>query len=187
MRNEFSSKVFLRQETKHVGLKIGYLILGTIIIGCVLIKVIAGDFSFSDISGILFILFLISLAKGRKTPELKYGFGDCIIDYENDKMTITYPNISGGSSIGCFKETTVIRYEDIESIEYGKVLECFRIVAKCQTIRDFVTKGKEHSVILAEPKDITETFIYVLDKEMQAVVLKSIQKSASFIVRIIED
>lgn len=187
MRDEFSSKVFIGQETKHRGLRALYLIIGVIIIGCVLIKVIAGDFQFSDISGILFVVFLIGLSKSRMAPELKYGFGVCVIDYEADKMTITYPNIGGNSSEGKFTEKTEIRYEDIESIEYGKALACFRIVGRCKRERRYFAKGKERIINFASPEDISEIFIYVLDEEEQQVVLKNMQRKARFIIRVIED
>lgn len=187
MRDEFSSKIFIGQETKNRALKVLYLILGIIITGCVLIKFVVGDFRFSDISGILFVVFLIGLSKSRMTPELKYGFGVCMIDYEADKMTITYPNIGGNSSEGKFTQRTIIRYADIESIEYGRELECFRIVGKCDTQRQYLTSGKEKNVRLASREEISETFIYVLDEEEQPVVFKNIQKNARFIIRVVED
>lgn len=186
MRDEFSSKVFLGQEKKYRGLRILFLLLGIIIIGCVLLKIIVGDFHFSDISGILFSVFLIGLLKSRMPAELKYGFGVCTIDYGQDKMIITYPSINDNDE-GKFMEKTVIRYEDIESIEFGRALECFRIVGKCDTKRQYLTPGKEKVMNLASPEEISETFIYVLDEEEQSAVFKNMQKKASFIIRVVED
>lgn len=186
MKNEFSSKVYLKNSLGNRILNIIFAVIGVVVFGCIFIKMIVGDFRISDISGIIFTIVLIALAKSRVPKKPIYGYGTGILDFAEEKMTITYPNINSTIEKGPFKETVVIRYEDIETIQYGKALECFRIVAASDRKREYLS-GKCEIVQLATPDIVGEVFIYVLDEEMQPVVLKNIQKYARFIVTVIEN
>lgn len=186
MKNEFSSKIYLKNNKGTNVLNVFLAVIGVVVCCCILIKILVGDFRLSDISGIIFTLVLIGFAKTRVPKKPVYGYGSCILDFDREKMTITYPNINSQMKEGSFKETAVIRYEDIETIQYGKALECFRIVAASDRKREYLS-GKHELIQLTTSDEIGETFIYVLDEDMQNIVLNNIQKYASMIVTVIED
>lgn len=187
MELKFASKVYTGQKKKFRFWNLFMNLIAAVICVCVLIKIVVGDFSFSDISGILISFLLISLSRNKLSGEKTYGCGECILKFEPEKMTITYPLIHSDDKKGSFKENVIIRYEDIENIEYGKALECFRIVACCDRKREYQNQPEHPFVQLSDPDYPEETFLYVLDEEMQDQVLKSISKYAEFIVRVIED
>lgn len=187
MELKFASKVYIGHRKKFRFWNLFMNLIAAVICVCVLIKIVVGDFSFSDISGILISFLLISLSRNKLSGEKIYGCGECILKFEPEKMAITYPRIDSDDKNGSFKETVIIRYEDIENIEYGKALECFRIVACCDRKREYQNQPEHQVVQLSEPDYPEETFLYVLDEEMQDQVLKSISKHAEFIVRVIED
>lgn len=183
MCDEFSSKVYIEQESNNIGIRILFFIIGFVVIGCVLIKIIVGDFKVSDITGLLFYFILINVIKRRIPPKYIYAHGQCIIDYDKDKMTITYPNMNAGKR-GFFKDVNVIRYDTIENIQFGKELGCFRIVAKGNRTREYLEEGK--TVQMVTEDEISETYIYVLEEEDQEQMMRNMQRKAGFIVTVLE-
>lgn len=183
MRDEFSSKLYLESEKSNIGMRILVVILGVIIVVCFLIKIIVGDFSFSSIPWLLVILVSSQWIRAKTKVKYLYAHGQCIIDYEKDKMTITYPSMNAGKR-GILKDVNVIRYDDIENIQFGKELGCFRIVAKGNRIREYLETGKK--VHMATADKIEETYIYVLEEEEQDNVMRNLQRKAGFIVTVLE-
>ena len=183
MKDEFSSKLYLESEKGNLGLRILAAILVVIIAVCLLIKVIVGDFSFSSIPWLLVILISSQWIRAKTKVKYVYAHGQCIIDYDKDKMTITYPSMNAGKR-GVFKDVNVVRYDDIENIQFGKELGCFRIVAKGNRTREYLGKGK--TVQMATADKISETYIYVLEEEEQEQVMYNLQRKAGFIVTFLE-
>lgn len=183
MRDEFSSKIYIEQESNNIGMRILFLFIGIIVIGAVLIKLIVGDFKISDITGILFYFILINVMKSRIPPKYVYAHGQCIIDYDKEKMTITYPNMNTGKR-GTFKDVNVIRYDDIENIQFGKELGCFRIVARGERIREYLETGKKAQMATIDKME--ETYIYVLEEEEQDQLMRNLQRKAGFIITVLE-
>ncbi len=185
MQNQFASRVYLGEKKKNLFLRIVLLVACAVIVFCLLIKVIVADFSFSDISGILFSLLIIYNSRVSMKSIPQYAMADGIIDFENERMTITYANVDGGKNLGRFTERTIIRYEDIKSIQYGEALECYRIVTKCKRCRVFHDFGKEN--VMDNGVSDTEVFIYVFDSDEEKNIRNSLQKYSAHIVSVISD
>lgn len=183
MKDQFSSKLYLESEKSNIGIRILATILAVVVAVCVLIKMIVGDFSLVDVPWLLVIMFMTSVIRQKARVKYIYAHGQCIIDYEKDKMTVTYPSMNAGKR-GIFKDVNVIRYDDIENIQFGKELGCFRIVAKGNRTREYLKKGK--TVQMATADKISETYIYVLEEEEQEQVMRNLQRKAGFIVTILE-
>ena len=183
MRDQFSSKLYLENEKNNVGMKILTAILGSIVVICLLIKIIVEDFRFSSIPWLLVILVVSQWVRSKTAIKYVYAHGQCIIDYEKDKMIITYPNMNGGKR-GIFKDINEIRYDNIENIQFGKELGCFRIIAKGNRTREYL--GKSKIVQMATEDKISETYIYVLEEKEQEQVMRNLQRKAGFIITILE-
>lgn len=183
MRDQFSSKLYLESEKNNIGFRIAAAILAVIVTFCVLIKIIAGDFSLADVPWLLIIVVMMQWIRSKTEVKYVYAHGQCVIDYDKDKMTITYPNMNAGKR-GTFKDVNVIRYDDIENIQFGKELGCFRIVAKGNRTREYSGKGK--AVQMATADKISETYIYVLEEEEQEQIMRNLQRKAGFIVNVLE-
>lgn len=185
MRDQFSSKLYLESEKKNTGTRILQIIIVMILALCVAIKLLVGDFHLADVPWLLVILVMSQGIRKKTEVRYMYGHGQCFIDYDEEKMTITYPNVNAGRR-GNFKDVNVIRYDDIENIQFGKELGCFRIVARGERVREYLSPGKVKTVQMSTINKMSETYIYVLESEDQQTVLYNLQKNAKFIVTVLE-
>lgn len=184
MQNTFSSKVFVENRKKSLVLRVFLVLIAAIIVICVLIKLVVGDFRFSDISGILLSVLIIFVCKNQSTPTPQYAAAIGNIAFEKEKMIITYADVDGGKSLGRFTETTVIPYEDIESIQYGNALSCYRIVGKCLKKRYFEKFSREK--VLENAEKTVATYLYVLDEDEDVEIRRKLQKYSGCIVGIVD-
>lgn len=183
MRYEFGSKVFLGRAKGNLFLRILFIIAALMISFALLIKIIVNDFAFSDMANILVILLLIGASSRRGRSKLQYAFTNCIVEFGNEQMTISYPNVNGGKNLGSFQDVYTIEYKDIENLEFGRELGCFRIVAKHTLKKTCFDLGKEN---VWEKEPGSEIFLYVLEEEEQETVLKAMRRYTGFLVRVIE-
>lgn len=167
MKIEFSSKVYAGKKSSGLLFRFLFLLAGGVILLTVIVKMLAGDLHMADYGGILFSVFLIWKGNrgGRGVPQYIYTDGE--ITFEEDHLTIQYGNTGVGKRYG---DTTVLRYREIKSIEYGEALHCYR----------FVTEGRSGD-------DRTDTFMYVLNGDEEQEIRKSIRKYTGFLVRVMED
>lgn len=184
MQNTFTSKVFIGNKKKNLALSILLFLISIIIILCVLIKLIVGDFHFSDISGILISVLILNTCRNNRRPKPQYATAMGKIDFSNEGMTITYEDVDGGKALGRFTETTNIRYEDIECIQFGQQLSCYRIVAKCIRKRFFYDFGRERE--LENGEKTANTYVYIMDEDEDVELRRNLQKYTGCIVAIID-
>lgn len=164
LKIEFSSKVYTGRKSSSLLFRSLFLLAGAVILLTVIIKMLAGDLHMADYGGILFSVFLIWRANRswRGAPQYVYTNGEIV--FEEDRLTIRYGNTGAGrEDRKC--GTTVLLYREIESIEYGEVLHCYR----------FITEGG------------AETFMYVLNGDEEQEIRKSIRRYTGFLVRVMED
>lgn len=134
----------------------------------VIIKIIVNDLRMADFGGILFSVFLIWRGNvgGKATPQYTYADGE--IEFGEDRLTIRYRR---GNAKGTGAEkATVLIYRQMESIEYGEALRCYR----------FVTNG-------GREKDRVQTFMYVLDEEAQPEIRRNLGRYTGLSVCVMED
>ena len=184
MQCTFSSKVFVGNKNRNLALRILLFVIFVIIILCILIKLIVGDFHFSDVTSIVISIIVLITCRSNSKPIPQYASTIGTVDFGSDGMSITYADIDGGKSIGSFTETIDIQYADIESIQFRQQLFCYRIIAKCVKKRYFNDSQRE--AILENGEKIADIYIYVLDEEESAEFRKNLSKYTSSIVGIID-
>lgn len=184
MKIEFNSQVFVGNKRGNLVLKFFGTLVGAILVCSVGIKILVGDFNISDISGIIVAMFIIGACNGNRRPNPQYVSTLGNIEFEKDKMTITYMDINGGKNVGLYSEFSTIQYDEIESIEYGKELNCFRIVGKCLKKRNYMKFNDEKLVSNGNEK--IETFMYVMDLNVAEDILDSFEKYIGIGVKVLE-
>lgn len=185
MKIEFSSKVFLGNKNKHTLLKIIVILFIAIMGAAILIKMVVGDFSFSNIWPFLLPLLLYQRLRRNSIPEPQYAMTVGNIDFQDCGMKILYENIDGGKNLGRFDEEIELSYSNISSVEYSVPLACFRIIANCNRSR--IYKDIRKMNILNNDEEVSEIFIYVFDEAKAEEIKKGIQRYASFFVRVLEE
>ncbi len=176
----FSTRVYIGAQKKFSFKRIFFVILGIIIFLCFLIKILMGDFSFGDIAGFLLSLIIIGSCRVEK-PMYAYTNGN--IRFYNEYMEILYPDIDGGKKIGRYSELTTIKYENIESIEYGEELECYRIISKCEQTREYFQFGKKN--VVQDGGGVAEIFMYVLDEVQNEKVMHLLKQYTNTEIEIV--
>ncbi len=185
MQYRFGSKVEIKEYKKNPVLLILGIVFAVVMGLCILIKIIVGDFHFSDISGFFLPLIIIGNYKLNKPAKRRFCMAEGVIDFGEEQMTITHADVDGGEKLGRFTEEAVIRYDEIESIQYGPALSCFRLVAGCKQKRVFAADGREE--ILDDGELPREYFLHVNDELDAEELKKLIQKHAEFIVSVVEE
>lgn len=184
MKIKFNSQVFIGNKRGNIVLRILRLLTGAILISLVGIKILVGDFNISDISGILVAMIIISVCNrgSRQKPQYASTLGS--VEFGQEKMKITYADIDGGKNVGLYSESSTIQYDEIDSIEYGRDLNCFRIVANCLKIRNYMQFHDEK--IISSGADKIETFMYVMDSNVAIDILQNFEKYTGISVTILE-
>lgn len=184
MDYQFQSKVYTGESKGNKVFNTILLVVGIVIGLCLLIKILVGDFHFSDVRSIIFSLIIIGCSK------LNIGAKPVSVDttgqihFNDEGMSIIYRNIPSSKKEGPYDETTFIRYADIETIELSRNLDCFRIVGNAEQ-RRFFQKTEEETVVQNPDKD-RETFITVYFDEQQDELKDLLQKQTHFIVKEME-
>lgn len=142
MDYQFQSKVYTGESKGNKVFNTILLVVGIVIGLCLLIKILVGDFHFSDVRPIIFALIIIGCSK------LNIGVKPVSVDttgqihFTDKGMSIIYRNIPSSKKEGPYDETTFIRYADIETIELSRNLDCFRIVGNAEQRRFFQKTGE---------------------------------------------
>lgn len=123
MELKFASKVYTGQKKKFRFWNLFMNLIAAVICVCVLIKIVVGDFSFSDISGILISFLIIYSSNSHFCKEEIYKNCECIFNLNDTYMEIRYLCTSTEN------QTTIIQYNDIENVEYNEDSECLKITA----------------------------------------------------------
>lgn len=183
MKIKFNSQVFIGNRRVNIVLRILGLLIGAILIGMVGIKVLVGDFDISDISGIIVAMIIISVCNknSKQKPQYVSTLGN--VEFEQEKMKITYTDIDDGKKLGLYSESSTIWYDEIESIEYGRDLNCFRIVANCLKVRDYIQFHNEK--IINSGEDKIETFMYIMDPNVAVDIQHNFEKYTGIKVTIL--
>lgn len=184
MKIEFLSKIYIGAKKRFSVISMIIVVICVIMSGCMLLKALMGDFNISDLTSMLTSLIIIFVARNHRKAE--YVYVDVLgeIAFENEEMKITYANVRDERNNDCFSDETIICYDEIELIEYGKELSCFRIVANCIHKRKYVDEEKEY--IIENGEQPTETFIHVIDEEIAMEIKDKLQKVTKSIIRILE-
>lgn len=183
MEIKFNSQVFIGNKHRNLFLRILGILIGGILLCAVGIKILVGDFAISDISGIIMSVIIIGVCNSHSKPKPQYASAIGKIEFEQDNMTITYVDVNGGKNVGLYTDITNIHYDEIESIEYGKDLNCFRVVANCLRKRQYVEFQNEKIV---HNGDKVETFMYVMDTSVAEDILDNLEKYTGSTVKVLE-
>ena len=178
---EFKSKIYIENRRKNSFVRVVISTLCLVFMLLVLFKALMGDFSVSDISPLFIPLILIfGFVRGGKPYPV---YADCIgkAEFESEKLRITYENVDGGKKIGQFSQTTVVIYDEIESIEFGQELQCFRIFAPCDSKRFYEKYHKEESI--QNKESVNEILVYFLDEDEAKSFSKTLQIKAKRIIQ----
>lgn len=184
MSEEFDSKVYIGNGGGSLALRILLFAVSAVITAAVLIKVAAGDFRTSDVTGILLALLAIAIGRTRIGSRPRYAFVRGSIEFEGERMVIRYGDVDGGKKIGRFDESYDICYDEIERMEFGRDLSCFRILARCRHDRIYHDFGKERRQTLANREKTEEIFLYVLEDAED--MRDKLQRNAGCAVRVLE-
>ena len=178
---EIKSKIFVENKKKKGVLRGILLVVCLIFLLLLLFKLFMGDFKASEITTLFIplVLIFVFLNGGKQTPI--YADVNGKINFDDTEMNITYDCVDGGSSIGEFTQVTDLSYEDIESIEYGTELKCYRILAPCKTSRFLKKFNKEK--IIQDKDSVNEILIYVLDENEDVLFRKELQTKAKRIIK----
>lgn len=185
MREEFDSKVYIGNSGGSLVLRVLLFAVSAVVTVAVLIKVTVGDFRISDLSGIFLALFLIALGRSRIGSRPRYAFTGGSIDFEGEHMVIRYRNVDGGKKLGRFDESYDICYDEIERIEFGRELSCFRVLAKCCHDRIYYDFGEVRRQTLANREKTEEIFLYVMDDA--EAMREKLQRYTGCMVRVMEE
>ena len=183
MNYTFQSKVYTGESKGNKVFNTILLVVSIVIGLCLLIKILVGDFHFSDVRSIIFALIIIGCSK------LNIGAKPVSVDttgqihFNDEGMSIIYRNIPSSKKEGPYDETTFIRYTDIETIELSRNLDCFRIVGNAKQSRFFQKTGEE---TIVQPDEDRETFITVYFDEQQDELKDLLQEQTHFIVKEME-
>lgn len=82
MPYRFGSKVEIVEYKKNPVLLILWIVFAVVMGLCILIKIIVGDFHFSDISGFLLPLIIIGNYKLNKSVKRQFGMSEGVIEEE---------------------------------------------------------------------------------------------------------
>lgn len=183
IQTKFSSKVFVGNKKNSLILRILFGTIAVIILFAVLIKLIVGDFHFSDLSVVIISILVLITCKnnGTPTPQFVPAIGN--IDFDNDEMAITYENVNSDAE-GKFTDITVVKYNTIESIQYSRELMGYCIVGKGLHKKIFIDSNREE--ILDNGESITNIYMYVLDEDEDVDIRENLQKYSGCIVSILD-
>lgn len=184
MNYRFKSKLALEERKGNPFILIPGIIFAVVMGGCILVKIIVGDFRFSDISGLLFPLLIIGNYKLNKPLKVRYCMADGVVEFGNKEMRIRHEVLAGENDAGIFSEETVIVYDEIECIQYGEVRSCFRLVAGCRQKRMFADGRVENPDDGELPR---EYFLYVNEAQDAVELMELFQKYTEVNVYVIED
>lgn len=185
MKIKFLSKIYIGTKRKISIISMVVVFICIVMLLCMLFKLLMDDFESSDLLGMLTPLLIVMVARNHRSEKHEYAYTDAELYFGADSLKITYAMVDGGKKIGFFSEETQIAYEDIDLIEYGKELSCFRIVANCIRKRLFYSTQKEFLIENGEMP--AQTFLYVLDEDVADDVRKKLQNVSHSIIRIMED
>lgn len=183
MKMKFNSEVLIENIPGNIFFKVFGVLLGTLVICSIGIKILAGDFSISDIVCILIgILMIWCSVNSSGTPQFFPAL--CELEFEPDKMIISYKDVDGGKKVGLYSETTTIQYDSIKNIEYVKEADCFTIEASCLTKRTYMQPKTKKPVSNSEEEP--ETFIYVMVSNIVPNILDGLKKHTNIVIKTVE-
>lgn len=183
MKMKFNSEVLIENIPGNIFFKVFGVLLGTLVISSIGIKILAGDFSISDMVCILIgILIIWCSVNSSGTPQFFPAL--CELEFEPDKMIISYKDVDSGKKVGLYSETTTIQYDSIKNIEYVKESDCFTIEAGCLTKHTYMQPKNMKPVSNSEEEP--ETFIYVMDSDVIPDILNNFEKYTGRAVKVID-
>lgn len=184
MKIEFLSKVYVGTKKKFSIIPKLIIMICIIMILCMLFKLLMDDFNISDLSAMLTSLLIIFISRGHRKEDEQYADTLGEITFDKEDMKITYANVYDDTKKENFLEETHICYDDIEIIEYGKELSCFRIVARCMRKRCYLNSNTEY--LMENGEKTAETFIHVSDEDVASEIKNKLQKITKSIIRVLE-
>lgn len=184
MKIEFLSRLYIRSKRK--GSFLGFIvgITCTVVLVCMLFKLMMGDFNSSDLTSVLISLIIVLVARNRRKEIPLYVDTKGEISFCQEKLKITYANVFDEQTKENFVDETSIKYDEIDVIEYGKDLNCFRIVAKCVRKRTYFDTTKE--MLIEDGDAVVETFVYVYDEAVADEIRMKLQKVTKSIIQVLE-
>ncbi len=183
MKYKFDSKYYVGEQKGNIFFRIFIFVMAAFFLILWSIKIFVGDFELTSIGSVVFLFFLIWILKGRIGTKSQYVNATGEILFTENNMEIVYYDILIKNKR--IKEITNIKYSDIESIELGKELSCFRIVSKAKKIKVECDTGKE--TLISNREDIIENFMYVASEEEQQNIKEAIFKNTNIKVKVMEE
>lgn len=183
MKIKFNSELFIKNKRENLLAKVFGVLIGALIIIPTIIEIFTGNFSILHLLLILSAIVIVVAWNliGCKIIQCS-TLGE--IEFEPDKMTITYRNIDSGKNVKLYSKATTIQYNEIKNIEYEKELYSFKIEANCSTKHTYTQAKKENPV--SNTKKENEIFIYIMEPDVASNILNNLEKYTGINVKISE-